>query len=82
MAPFAPATFKDGLIGDVLTSLIIPTLDVTYTAANLYHHTQSTSQVGKLWRQVSTGVMVAPMVWRFNQVSFAFNGPHNSSPRT
>ena len=67
MAPFAPVTFKDGLIGDVLTSAVLPLLDLTYTLANLYHHTQSTTLIGRGWRRVSTAVMVAPMVWRFNQ---------------
>ena len=71
MAPFVPLTFKDGLVGDVLTSLIIPILDALYTLTNLYFssHTTATSStaVGEAWRRVSTGAMVAPMLWRFNQ---------------
>jgi len=79
-APFAPVRFRDGYVGDVLTSTVRVIVDLTFAAlwflSGVHGWLQSdldlknTSHVENLWlfkQFLVPGITVAPLFWRFLQ---------------
>jgi EXS family len=78
---FCPVTFRDGMIGDVLTSSVRPLQDIAFTIfylvsglqgwwTNTYDLDQAVLPVERSWivrTIILPACMVSPLWWRFNQ---------------